>query len=79
MGDNKSAVEVLQKAADLNLDFLGEDTNTAQSYHDLGVAQNEIRDRKRALDSLQKATHMRSNLLGDQEDTARSYHVLGVV
>ena len=80
MGDNKSAVEAFQKAADMFLNLQGYHIVTAHCYFKLGTAQYEMQDLQGALNSLKKASNMRSHLLrNNTEKAARTYYTLGEV
>ena len=55
MGDFTSAVEALQKAAEMNFNLRRDHINTAHSYYSLGIAQKKIKDHEEALDSCMHA------------------------
>ena len=80
MGDNKSAVEVFQKAADMIFNLQGNSKLTAQYYFHLGMAQYKMQDLQGALKSLKRAGDMRSLLLcNNTERAALTYYTLGEV
>ena len=66
MTEYKSALEMFQHAPQIRLKLLGEDhPDTAQSYHNTGVTQHELKDYKAALGSKQHALQIRLKLFGE--------------
>ena len=80
LGDNKSAVEAFQKAADMIFSLRGNSKLTAHYYFHLGMAQYKLQDLQGALKSLKRAGDMRSLLLCNKtERAALTYYTLGEV
>ena len=75
-----SATESHKRALNIRQKVLGEDhENTADSYHELGVAQYMLGDYTSATESHKQALSIRQKVLGeDHEKTADSYFNLGV-
>ncbi|PFX12424.1 Nephrocystin-3 [Stylophora pistillata] len=69
-----------KRALDIRLKALGEDhSQTADSYHQVGVTQHSLGDFVSALESNKHALDIRLKALGeDHSRTADSYHSLGV-
>lgn len=80
LGMNKEALYSLKKAVDMRSKLMGEtrDEETANTYHNLGIAQMRLDDFE-ALESLRKAANMFFHLFGDDKRTACSYHELGAM
>ena len=80
LGMNKDALYYLKKAVDMRSKLMGEtgDEETANAYHNLGIAQMRLDDFE-ALESLRKAANMFFLLFGDDKRTACSYHELGAM
>ena len=63
MKDYKSALQSYQQALQIRFKLLGENhVNTAESYHEIGVTQHEIKDYKSALQSYQKQKAFQTTL-----------------
>ena len=77
---NEEALYSLKKAVDMRSKLMDEtgDEETANTYHNLGVAQMRLDDFE-ALESLRKAANMFFHLFGDDKRTACSYHELGAM
>ena len=80
LGMNKEALYSLKKAVDMRSKLMGEteDEETANTHHNLGIAQMRLGDFE-ALESLRKAANMFFHLFGDDKRTACSYHELGAM
>ena len=80
LGMNKEALYSLKKAVDMRSKLMGEteDEETANTHHNLGIAQMRLGDFE-ALESLRKAANMFFLLFGDDKRTACSYHELGTM
>ncbi|XP_066018264.1 uncharacterized protein [Pocillopora verrucosa] len=74
------ALESEKRALNIRLKVLGEQhSQTAHSYHSLGVTQHSLGDFVSALESKRRALDIRLNVLGQEHSqTADSYHSLGV-
>ena len=77
---DKEALCSLKKTVDFRSNLMGEsrDEETANTYHNLGVAQMRLNDFK-ALESLRIAANTFFYLFGDDKRTACSYHELGAM
>jgi tetratricopeptide (TPR) repeat protein len=74
MKSNESTLEPKRKAFETKLDI------NAQSYHEIGATQYEMKDYQSALVSQQHALEIRLKLLGeDHPDTPESYCNIGVI
>lgn len=80
LGMDKEALCSLKKTVDFRSNLMGEsrDEETANTYHNLGVAQMRLNDFK-ALESLRIAANTFFYLFGDDKRTACSYHELGAM
>lgn len=77
MNDSRKAVWYLQRASKLRQKLLGDNLDTALSYHCLGEAQMLKGDTIDAIDSLRAAFSIRQNTLGFDNDTATTLELLG--
>ena len=75
--DYEGALLSWTKSAEMREKLLGENEDTAISYHNLGAAQFEVGDYHGALNSFNKAAEMRQKLPGKHGDTAHTYNALG--
>ena len=80
MQNYSEALQSEQRALDITVKLFGEEhSDTAQSYHSLGVTQQYLGDFTSTLQSMQRALDIRVKLFGEEHsDTAQSYHSLGV-
>ena len=74
------ALESEKRALNIRLKVLGEEhSQTAHSYHSLGVTQHSLGDFVSALESDKRALNIRLKVLGEEHSqTAHSYHELGL-
>ena len=74
------AFESEKRALNIRLKVLGEEhSQTAHSYHELGLTQHSLGDFVSALESNKRALNISLKVLGEEHSqTAHSYHSLGV-
>ena len=74
------ALESTKRALAITLKLLGEQhSETADSYHSLGITQHLLEDYTSATESHKRALAIRLKLFGEEHpDTADSYHSLGI-
>ena len=80
MCDYKAALQSHRCALTIRIKLFGDDhENTADSYRQLGITQNDLHDYNSAFQSFKCALTIRVKLFGeDHESTADSYRQLGV-
>ena len=76
-----SALESDKRALNIRLKVLGEEhSQTADSYHSLGVTQHSLGDFLSALGLDKRALNVRLKVLGEEHSqTADNYHSLGAI